>query len=429
MGLGLDYANAVRVKSDLQNANDTAVLYASRYYEAQNKLPNVGEIKKYLISNYDNVIFGVPKIELVDEEIVLHSAYQLKTTFMGPVGSKFIQSQVISAVKLAGAKTIEVALALDATNSMQTDGKMDALKVVAKRFVDQILAMNTTKVSAKIAIVPFEQYVNVGLDKRGAWWLDVAADVTATTVNECRMVDEVTGYGPDEPCSWTNDGVATTGMCRGAPIYSGNQVEVCKDWYLTGSSTWHGCVGSREYPANITDGGYSSEKVPGVPNAWCGQPILALTNTKQTLVDAIDGFVPSGNTYIPAGVTWAYRALTPGEPFGESIGPASKDLMKIMVVMTDGENQNSKDVGSPWHYGTDLTQADDWTKQACAEAKKAGITVYTVSFGKGVPGAAKKIMKDCATTADGYVHAQNSTNLADAFDAIAAKVRVSYMSR
>lgn len=279
-------------------------------------------------------------------------------------------------------------------------------------------------------MVPFSDYVNVGLDKRSASWLEVEPDSSKTsTVNECRTVYDVSQY-EHYTCTWNNDGKSESGTCSRLKAGAVGTQE-CKDWTDTTGSNWYGCVGSREYPNNLRDGNYVTEKVQGVHWDICPSPITPLSDDKTALISGIDAFTAKRETYLPIGISWGVRVLSPGEPYGESAGPASDDLSKIMVLMTDGQNTVSKWPNSKWHNDSspDIAEADDWTEEACQIAKDGGITVYTVTFGTGLSGQIKNMMKDCASTADHYFHADDGTKLSKAFNAIAAELRVSYLSR
>ncbi len=62
--------------------------------------------------------------------------------------------------------------------------------------------------------------------------------------------------------------------------------------------------------------------------------------------------------------------LTKGAPFEEAEDPTAGQVRKIMVLMTDGENQISAELpAAPTHNSGNLAQADSWTTKACNEAK------------------------------------------------------------
>ncbi|MBB3950902.1 TadE/TadG family type IV pilus assembly protein [Aureimonas jatrophae] len=110
----------------------------------------------------------------------------------------------------------------------------------------------------------------------------------------------------------------------------------------------------KKNPANYATG----------PNFVCNtQPITPLTKTKSTILSSVSGMVASGGTNIMEGLAWGWRTLTSREPFPEGKPARTRDNLKVIVLMTDGENtynaSNSLtgqqvEMASPGHslYGT-----------------------------------------------------------------------------
>ena len=76
------------------------------------------------------------------------------------------------------------------------------------------------------------------------------------------------------------------------------------------------------------------------PNAACPDPVVPLTSNRAKLTGALDSlraYAASG-TNIGEGLAWAWRLVSPGEPFteGAPYGPTNK---KYIVLMTDGFNE------------------------------------------------------------------------------------------
>ncbi|KAG1700507.1 hypothetical protein GQR58_005198 [Nymphon striatum] len=153
--------------------------------------------------------------------------------------------------------------------SMALDGKMDALKISANKFVEDVLKSNTLEERVKIGITPFARYVNVGMDNRNASWMDVPADYTTTETIETR--DVISSSGCSETTYIDSEGIErTTTSCTDVeygPVYEKE---------ITRTYKWNGCAGSRNYPRNLDDSDFSY-KVPGLLNAWCPNRITQLT--------------------------------------------------------------------------------------------------------------------------------------------------------
>ena len=83
------------------------------------------------------------------------------------------------------------------------------------------------------------------------------------------------------------------------------------------------------------------------PNAGCTTsaitPLQDVTTStgKQTILDAINAMVPTGNTNVPEGLAWGWRTLSSNEPFTEGRSNSEKGNDKVVIVLTDGANTYS----------------------------------------------------------------------------------------
>jgi hypothetical protein len=51
--------------------------------------------------------------------------------------------------------------------------------------------------------------------------------------------------------------------------------------------------------------------------------------------------VAIGNTHINVGLQWGWHVLSPNLPFGDGVAYDDNDWNKVVVLMTDGNNQNT----------------------------------------------------------------------------------------
>jgi Flp pilus assembly protein TadG len=446
--LGLDMTNVLRTKTELQDANDAAVLFAARHFKETRRQPTQAQVRAALQANF---IFEVTASKLTfnvqKTEFTLESVAKTKTFLMGYFGESRIKYEVVSKAGLGFSETLEFALALDTTGSMSVDGKMDALKSAANGFIDVMWDARSKGADVRGAIVPFAQYVNVGVSRRREAWISVPADEdTRKTVTVCRREAPVVGQtncrnecwpastinhpGRGPNCS-TNDGVRscdggespwTENRAAGCdnrcdPVYGAEQ-DVCGPETSGQLITWHGCVGSRAYPLNVRDGDYRN-RIPGLLGITCSDEVQPLTASSSVLRDKINALSPSGETYMPEGVMWGTRMLTTQTPFreGKTSGGGGRPVRKALIVMTDGMNTLSPD--GMFHTNTDTAQANIYTAEACDEAKRQAMDVFTISFGAGVNSDVQSMLATCASNPDQYFHAANGAALTKAFQDIA----------
>lgn len=77
----------------------------------------------------------------------------------------------------------------------------------------------------------------------------------------------------------------------------------------------------------------------GGPNTVCNtKPLTPLTKTKSKVQAAVAAMEPLGGTNIAEGLAWGWRTLSSTPPFTEGRKAHAEDNLKIIVLMTDGEN-------------------------------------------------------------------------------------------
>jgi hypothetical protein len=117
----------------------------------------------------DDVKFDVAKPS--DTSIRGSAEVNVPTTFMSLAGIISFDVRVTSEIKLAR-ESVEVAQVLDVTNSM-AGSKIDALKSSANGLIDKAFAGEGSRDTINVALVPFADYVNVGMENRNEPWISV----------------------------------------------------------------------------------------------------------------------------------------------------------------------------------------------------------------------------------------------------------------
>ena len=432
-GVALDMLRTSDARSALSEAGDAGVLAAARAMITQNVLTQAdAEViaRQYFDANGldsdDLIIDSFSFVQAPDSsEFTLSITGRLKTVLLGVVGRDYVPINITSTAKVGPQSVLELALVLDNTRSM--DGaKLDALKVAATSLVDGLMADVDNEVL--VGIVPFSNYVNVGLSRRNESWIDVPDDYS-TTEYQCRDTypdrTESNCVTTTETCTSTRDGVTTSSSCerQSCDVDLGEPVEVCGN--DTSNFVWRGCAGSREDPWDVRDASFTPDPVPGILNANCPQELTPLTLDKGLVTSRIASMSTQGDTYIATGLSWGLRLMSNPIPFSE--GRTYSNISdnrgtKAMVLMTDGANTRSPRWPDGDHWGWDQALANARMLEACNEAKSNNIELYTIAF-EVTDTTIKTLLEDCATTRDNYFDADDGIALQAAFNGIGARLQ------
>lgn len=268
----------------------------------------------------------------------------LETMFMHASGVDVIDINARSVAEQR-ATNIEIALVLDVSGSM-AGSKLSSLKTSAKNFVSTVLANNTNRIS--IAIVPYNGQVNLGQSLRTKFNVTHVPGLPATANVNC----------VDMPSSvYTNTGIART-----LPMPATGWADAFTT--LSSFPTTHSTTG----------------RAPTASNVWCPPSTVNVVRLQDDNIAAmhayIDNLTAIGATSINAGMKWGGAMLDPefrsvvNEYVDAGVIPSEfrdrpfdyskRDALKIVVLMTDGENfgdvrlnDNYRVGDSPIFKGTD----------------------------------------------------------------------------
>lgn len=413
----IDIMGIQKQKSQLQAMTDAAVLAA-----ASSRSENVDELRKIAQATIDanNLLGEDVKIKLsINDDIINVSADTIyETQLAAAIGFDDLPVNSVSSAPVPKEVPLNVALVLDRTGSMQ-GANMDSLKSASAKLTDVFSESND---DIKVGVVPFSNYVNVGLGNRNQNWMNVPADGSVQGTESCYMTRDLVnsslctstnyagscsnGDGGTYSCTKTNQ------TCPDSAY--GPEYEKC--YIPTETLTWNGCAGSRDNDRHKVPA-YNAKAIPGIMNAWCGEEILPLTSDVDDVQDKINSLTASGSTYIPAGLIWGWRLLDPKAPF-DDLSNGQDKRKRALVLMTDGANTLSLNV--PKHEGSGSQETDDLTAELCTGIKKSGIEVYTVAY--KLPSAdakTKDIVRKCASSEALFFDASNTAELELAFEEIA----------
>lgn len=460
-GGAVDLNQAMNARTRLSQALDAAALaigvQTSIGQDSATELAG-----NFLAANYPDREIGTVRniavtLDNENDRVRVQAEAAVDTMFLGLIGIEELTVHWESEVQRAR-RGLELVMVLDNTGSMG-GSKIASLREAGLLLTD-ILFESSDPERLAIGLVPFSSTVNVGTQYAREWWLDP-------------------------------DGLN--------PLHSENFVPAANRWDLfdaIDNRAWAGCVEARAIPHDIEDtlpdpnrpetlflpyfapdesdrgyysndymddrmGGYderarmrNSAKYAGRdasgagPNWGCSaRPITPLTNRRATIDDAIGDMIASGTTNIPIGVSWGVRVLSPQAPFTEGSAFGDEDVIKAMVILTDGDNvmtgrsnQNYSDY-SGYGYSRDgrlglvssssttlADTLDDRLADACEYARSLDIRVYTITF-QVSSNSTRNLMRDCATTPWLYYDSPSEEALRTAFEMIAGDLTNLRLSR
>jgi Flp pilus assembly protein TadG len=286
-GAAIDMVQTNQTLTVLQGAADAAAIAGG------NTASKSDSEMQSIVEDYMKANHAVAALDMVDKiessldaksrTFTVTITGKRKTTLMNLAGIDTMDLNASSQVKLGG-DGLEIALVLDNTGSMNSGGRLPALKTAAKLLVDEVMKVKDTGAYVKIGIVPFSSYVNVGLKRRSEPWLDVENDRTETTSACWDTYPDASKYNcRQEPD--VSDGITLGTTHEVCDWNYGTAVKVCGP--STSSFKWNGCVGSRNEPLDESIGTVSS-RYKGLMNHTCTSELIELTDNKSKLADAID---------------------------------------------------------------------------------------------------------------------------------------------
>ncbi len=371
-GAAVDYGQALTLRSKLQYAADAAVLAAGKSMPESYKVA-ISRGQKVFRSHRDNMKAArtiSATITPGKTEVTIVARAEMETSLLAMMGVKEIKVTVYSKVRLSSSK-VEVALVLDNTGSMGWGGKMMALKSASNLLIDTLNSGQNAARNTRIGIVPFDIAVNVGSQNKTASWM-----APVSTWTRPASLPRFFGWYPNRP--------------------------------------WSGLVQPRHAPDDATDAPPTGNKAfKGLFIRSGLASLQPLTNNVQALKRKIASMRASGATYIPIGLAWGWRVLSPGQPFTEGKPYGDKEWMKYLVLMTDGANTfNWQQTGA---------SANSRMTRLCTNIKAAGIRIYTIAFALH-SNSIKSLLRGCASSPANFYNASNNSALRSAFSSIAGDI-------
>jgi Flp pilus assembly protein TadG len=365
VGAAVDFSRGNAVRTAMQASLDSTALMLSRDAAGMDPTQITSKATALFKAQFNRAELPEPTVTAVLSTpqqgsfiLDVKASGSVATTFTKVIGQEKLDVSSSAQVKW-GVKKLELALVLDNTGSMASNGKMTELKTASKSLLTTLKEAAKELGDVKVAIIPFDRIVNIG-----------------------------TGYAGK---SWMN--------------YAANNIQ---------QASWQGCVEDRDQPNDTLDTTPTSSSATKFRAVSCSgiTSIMPLTDVLDTagftnLNSKIDAMNPSGNTNVTIGLVWGWHALTKGEPMTEGSDPAP-DKDKVIVLLTDGDNTQNR-----WTQSG--SAIDERTALACTNVKGANIKVYTVRV---IDGDAT-LLRNCASKTNMYYNVNQASQLNSVFTSIA----------
>lgn len=370
IGVAVDYTIASKKRAGIQQALDAAALAAGSSENLSEEVRIQTALDSFEANTYHLGISGTPNFSVANQTILATFDYNSPSYFGNLIGKQSIGLSIANEVKFSVESAAEVALVLDYSGSMASNGKWSTMRDAAKGLID-ILGEDGEKTDVSFGLVPFSNLV----------------------------------YGSFPSSSIINQ---------------------------TAGATWTGCTQDRRWPHNTegtspasNDNSTKWGETPSASNNNClnhlnrNLQMRALTNVHTQLKGYLDQMLPGGNTHISLGLEMGWHMISPNEPFTEGVAYGTSGTKKFIVLLTDGA-QTTKGHGPNNSYS--VGKAENNLVDLCTKVKDEDVYVVTVAFDLG-DGATKDRLRNCATNHGYFFEANSNAELAVAFQTVAALIK------
>lgn len=356
VGLSIDGLRAYRMKSRIGAVIDSAALAGAKLLANRNATDSEVQAavnavllaaNQELATLWATVGQATVAVDRSANTVALQIGVAVPTTFAQVIGISNLD--FTSATRVAyKIQSLELAMVLDVTGSMNNDGKLDAMKASASTVIDALMASAQFNDTVRIGLVPFAASVNTGT---------YASRVTGspTSMDNCVLersgVVQLTDAPPIgvDSVPWVDPAVASA-------------------------------AGSR-YSCPVAE-------------------IVPLTDNTNSLKATIQGYVASGWTAGHIGTAWGWYLLSPSWGSIWPYRPGSytdPNVVKAMILLTDGIFNASYTAGLATPEVDQVNEAYANFGALCTAAKATSITIYTIALDLTDP-RALEALRACASS-------------------------------
>lgn len=161
---------------------------------------------------------------------------------------------------------------------------------------------------------------------------------------------------------------------------------------------------------------------------------VSVTSARNTLKTEIDAMEARMGTAGHIGLSWGWYAVSQNWssfwPTASRPKAASPDVLKAVMLMTDGVFNTSYTGGAAGSYNADCNvnnSSCDLARAVCDNMKADGITIFTVGF--QAPPSADVVLQYCASSASHAFSADSASELMAAFRSVADRLSMLRLSR
>jgi Flp pilus assembly protein TadG len=383
--LAVDMARAYNVSSKVTTALDASALAGAKMLDTG---ATDTEIKDHSRAFFDshvkslhihatNLVNFAATIDRVNSTVTTKVDVAMGTTFGRMLGRDAINMNKSSTVNYK-ILDIELAMALDVTGSMGSNGKMSEMKHAARDVVEIMMEDAPSENAVRIAVVPWSSSVNAG---------SLSSTVSGNASTDGCVVER------------TNSNAATDVAPMGADA-----------------------LRVTSYP---TSEAYLCPSESIMP--------LAGKSRKSDLRDKIQDMNANGGTAGHIGTAWGWYLVAPNwsSVLPVAARPAAYNknkTIKAVLLMTDGEFNVSHANPGPY-TSAQIDESYNQFRALCTAMKDKDVMVYTVGFEITAGSRADTELKTCASAASNYFLATNGNELRKSFRAIANQLMSLRISR
>ncbi len=427
VGAAIDYTRANAARSSMQAALDSTALMLGK--DLTDGTITTSQISAKATA-YFNALYTNKDANSVSvtatytaaagngSTILLSGSGTVNTDFMKVAGFPNLNFNTNSTAAWGNVR-MRVAMALDNTGSMASDGKIGALRTSAASLVDQLSALAKTPGDVYISVVPFAKDVNVGSSNYNQSWIDWSLWDSNSLTNS---------WGT---CS--NTSKTTRSSCQSNGFV-----------WTPDRTKWTGCVTDRTPPYNTQNTAPTAGNAPTLFPAdeyyensqyYCKpgnnpplQQLMPLSYDWTAIKATINAMQPTGGTNQPIGISWAWQSLQQTLPLNAPAEDSNYTYKKALIVLSDGLNTEDRwpaDGNGNTQYGGAI---DTIQGNLCTNIKRAGVVVYAIQLNTGSPGdPTSTALQNCASSLDKFYLVRDASQTLTVFNSIGtslAKLRV-----